>query len=77
MAFKSLFQGSIIEICCDKEKVGKSSEVSITQKKKSMAGPCSFLGQYLIPQIYPHVIGRILMAKTNDKSHLFDVFNLC
>lgn len=34
MAFKSLFQGSIIEICCDKEKVGKSSEVSITQKKK-------------------------------------------
>lgn len=34
MAFKSLFQGSIIEICCDEEKVGKSSEVSITQKKK-------------------------------------------
>lgn len=34
MAFKSLFQGSIIEICCDEEKVEKSSEVRITQKKK-------------------------------------------
>lgn len=35
MAFKSLFQGSIIEICCDEEKVEKSSEVRITQKKKN------------------------------------------